>query len=134
MDPREDATARRREVAAAIFEDAFTHQDFDGVDAALESYTLHVGGRSVALRRGDLQRLVASWHAAFSGFRFDVHRVVVEGDIAAVHATLHGTHVGPWNDRPPTGESHAAEHMCFIRFEGDQVREVWELYDPADLP
>jgi predicted ester cyclase len=121
-------------MAIAIFEEAFTQQNFDGVDPALESYTLHIRGRHVELGRGDLQQLVAAWHAAFSGFRFEVHRVVVDGDVAAVHATLHGTHVGDWNDRPPTGAGHAAEHMFFIRFQGDQIREVWELHDSADLP
>jgi predicted ester cyclase len=130
----DDVERHRRELATAVFADAFSRQQFDGVDAALESYRLRVRGRQRDLRRGDLQRIVAAWHTAFADFRFDVHSVVVDGDLAAVHATLHGTHVGEWNGAPPTGRQHTAEHMCFIRFEGDQIREVWELYDPADLP
>jgi predicted ester cyclase len=128
------STTRRRDLARAVFDHAVTRQHVDAVDPALESYTLHVGGRHVELVHGDLQRIVTAWHDAFSDFGFDVHAVVVDGDIAAVHATLHGTHVGEWNGRPPTGESHIAEHMCFIRFGGDRIREVWELYDPATLP
>ena len=134
MTSPDDVATNRRQLAAAVFDDAFSRQQFARVDAALESYTLRVRGREVGLRRGDLQRIVAAWHAAFADFHFDVHSIVVDGDLAAVHATLHGTHVGEWNGKPPTGRQHTAEHMCFIRFEGDQIREVWELYDPADLP
>ncbi len=134
MGSHDDGTSERRELATAVFDEAFTQQRFERVDPALESYTLHVGGRHVDLRRGDLQRLVAAWHAAFADFRFEVHQVVVDGDIVAVRATLHGTHVGEFNDRPPTGKVHAAEHMFFIGFDGDQIRDVWELYDPATLP
>ncbi len=128
------STERRRALAAAVFSEAFSLQEFDELDPALDSYVLNVRGRRVELGRGDLQRIVAAWHDAFSNFRFDVHRVVVDGDVAAVHATLRGTQTGEWNGRPPTGKAYEAEHMCFIRFEGEQIREVWELYDTADLP
>ena len=72
--------------------------------------------------------------AGFSGFRFETHHVVVDGDIAAVHATLHGVHSGVWHGKEPTGTAYSSAHMFFIRFDGDRIAEVWELNDPTGLP
>lgn len=126
--------AHRRALAVAVFEEAFNLRQFGNVNAALDRYQLHIGGATLDLGRGDLERLVAGWHAGFSGFHFAVHQVVAEDDLVAVRATLHGVHDGEWNGKPPTGEAHASEHMFFIRFEGDRIVEVWELNDPTTLP
>ena len=126
--------ASRRAVAAAIFEEAFNRQHFENVNPALDAYTLHVGGATLSLGPGDLERLVAEWHAGFSDFHFEVHRVVAEGDVVAVHATLHGVHDGEWNGKPPTGAAYSSEHMFFIEFEDDQIVKVRELNDPTGLP
>ena len=128
------AVAARRALATAVFEEAFNRQHFDNVNSALTAYTLHVAGGSYHLGPGDLERLVAAWHAGFSGFHFAVHQVVAEGEVVAVHATLHGVHDGVWNGKRPTGKAHSSEHMFFIDFEGDQIVTVWELNDPSGLP
>ncbi len=129
-----DRSADQRALAVAIFEEAFNEQRFDSISSALEAYTLHVGGATLRLGQGDLERLVAGWHAGFSDFRFEVHQVVAEGSIVAVRATLRGIHDGEWNGKPPTGIAHASEHMFFIEFDGDQIVDVWELNDPTGLP
>lgn len=126
--------ASRRALATAIFDEGFNQQHFDNINLALAGYTLHVAGTSLSLRPGDLERMVAEWHAGFSGFHFAVHQVIAEGDFVAVRATLHGVHDGVWRDKPPTGLAHSSEHMFFFRFEGTQIVEVWELNDPTGLP
>ena len=124
----------RRAVATALIEEAFNEQRFHNVESLLTAYTLHVGDDTLHLGPGDLERLVANWHAGFSDFHFDVHHVIVDGDLAAVHATLHGLHDGTWNGKPPTGKVHTVRHMFVIRFDEGQIVEVWELNDPAGLP
>ena len=134
MGSGDDLTERNRAVATALLEEAFTHQRFENVEALLGDYRLHVGSATLDLGPGDLEELVARWHAAFANFRFEIHQVLADREIAAVHATLHGEHVGEWRGLPPTGAPHAARHMFFIRFAEDRIVEVWELNDAEGLP
>ncbi|WP_278237435.1 ester cyclase [Isoptericola sp. AK164] len=50
-------------------------------------------------------------------------------DVAAVHATLHGTHRAPWQGLAPTGRTIAVEHMFFFRFTEERITDVWEMLD-----
>lgn len=81
----------------------------------------------------ELRDIVDAWHRGFSDFGFDLHAVVSSEDRAAVHATLHGTHDGPWDGLEPTHRTVSVEHMFFLRIEGARIVEVWELLDRSDL-
>jgi hypothetical protein len=81
----------------------------------------------------DLKQIVQDWHEAFPDLRFDVHSIVASDGRAAVHATLCGTHQGPWQGLPGTGRTIEVEHMFFFRFDGERISDVWELLDSAQL-
>jgi ketosteroid isomerase-like protein len=54
---------------------------------------------------------------------WDVHHVVAEHDLVALHATMHArTNVGK--------EYHGSYHML-LRVEGERIAEAWELLDTA---
>jgi ketosteroid isomerase-like protein len=54
---------------------------------------------------------------------WDVHHVVAEDDLVALHCTMHArTNVGK--------EYHGSYHMLF-RVEGDRIAEAWEFLDTA---
>ena len=54
---------------------------------------------------------------------WDVHHVVAEDDLVALHGTMHArTNVGK--------EYHGSYHMLF-RIEGDRIAEGWEFLDTA---
>jgi ketosteroid isomerase-like protein len=54
---------------------------------------------------------------------WDVHHVVAEGDLVALHCTMHArTNVGK--------EYHGSYHMLF-RVEHDRIAEAWEFLDTA---
>lgn len=122
------------EIARALFEEGWNEQDFTRVSQRLaDEIPLHIGAVTHTTSDTDLQDIVARWHTAFADFRFELHSVTADESIAAVRATMHGTHAGPWGDREATGRRIAVEHAFFLRIEDGLIVEVWELLDQATL-
>jgi predicted ester cyclase len=75
----------------------------------------------------------------FADLTFDVHEVVVDGDLVAVHNTMSGRHTGPavtydidGNVRqvfPPTGKTFATTQSHWFRVEDGKVIEHWANRD-----
>jgi steroid delta-isomerase-like uncharacterized protein len=123
----------RAGVVRAIFDEGWNAQRFDAVAPALSAFRFHIGGTSRAMDVAELGAIVRSWHDAFPDLRFDVHAVTSSEDVAAVHATLRGTHLGPWQGLAATGSRLEIEHMFFFRFDGHRITDVWELLDRSLL-
>ena len=123
----------RTRIVRDIFDEGWNAQRFDAVATALRSFRFHVGGASRPMGVAELGEIVGSWHEAFPDLRFEVRAVTASEDVAAVHATLRGTQLGPWRGRAPTGRSIEVEHMFFFRFDGPQITDVWELLDRSVL-
>jgi predicted ester cyclase len=127
------ARVDRAGVVRAIVEQGWNAQRFDAVAGALSSFQFHIGGRTRAMDLAELDEIVGAWHEAFPDLRFEVHAVTSSTDVAAVHATLRGTHLGPWKGLAPTGRTIEVEHMFFFRFDGQRITDVWELLDRSLL-
>lgn len=123
-----------KEAAGILFSEGWNHQDFTNVRRILaDELPLHIGGRTRTTTAAELEAIVASWHAAFHDFRFEVHSTTADDHVAAVRATLHGTHTGPWGELPATGRTIALEHAFFLRMEDGVIAEVWEVLDRSAL-
>lgn len=120
-------------LVSSVFEDVWNRQDFDAVTPALREFRFHIRGTTRTMGINELRAIIEDWHAAFPDLQFDVHATVVSDGRAAVHATLRGTHRGPWQGLAPTGRSIEVEHMFFFRFDGERIIDVWELLDSAQL-
>lgn len=83
-------------------------------------------------------------HEGFADLDWVVHRIVVEGDLAAVHVTMTGRHVAPFvaydaNARveavfPPTGRRFAATQTHWMRLADDgRVIEHWANRDDLGM-
>src|SRR4051795_4492453 len=58
--------------------------------------------------------------SCFGNLRYDIHRIFVDGDMAAAHVTMHGTHEGGLPPGvPATHKPFAVEHVHLFRFAGD---------------
>ncbi|MFW2383172.1 MAG: ester cyclase [Acidimicrobiales bacterium] len=122
------------DIARVIFEEGWNRQDFSNAQRLLApQFPLHIGGATRLTNANEFATTVGTWHAAFPNFRFDIHSITADDDMAAVRATLHGTHEGPWGDMQPTGRSIAVEHAFFLRIENGLVTEVWEILDRSML-
>src|SRR4051812_43414514 len=58
--------------------------------------------------------------SCFGDLRYDIHRVFVDGDMAAAYVTMHGTHEGGLPPgMPATHKPFAVKHVHLIRFAED---------------
>ncbi|HWD83652.1 MAG TPA: ester cyclase [Kribbella sp.] len=82
----------------------------------------------------------ALWlRTAFEGLAYDIHQVVADGNLVAVHATMRGRHVAPfvvWTPEgevdtafPPTGKEFAVTQSHWFRIEDDRVIDHWANRD-----
>jgi predicted ester cyclase len=69
--------------------------------------------------------MVRGYRAAFSPIDLIFHRVLVDGDRAAIHFSMTGTHTGPIFGLAPTGRPCWIEVMCTQRWrDGALARQV----------
>ncbi len=82
----------------------------------------------------------AEWlRAAYSELAFDVHTVVSEGDLVALHCTMRGRHTGTFvtyradgevgDAFPATGRTFVVTQTHWLRFAGTKVIEHWANRD-----
>ncbi len=69
----------------------------------------------------------------FSDLRWDIHKVVGEGDTVAVYCTLHGRHTGELMGIPPTNRPVAFRQVHLVRFLDGKSIEHWALRDDLTL-
>jgi predicted ester cyclase len=78
----------------------------------------------------------AEWlRSCFGTISWDIHRILVDGDMAAAHVTVHGTHEG---GLPPgmlaTHKPLAVQHVHLVRFAEDgRALEHWAVRDDAGM-
>src|ERR1700752_2003300 len=71
--------------------------------------------------------------SCFGDLRYDIHRVFVDGDMAAAYVTMHGTHEGGLPPgAPATHKPFAVKHVHLFRF-ADAGRVVEPPAGRADL-
>jgi predicted ester cyclase len=76
---------------------------------------------------------IAMLHRAFSEQRYEVHRVIGEGEMVVIDATLHARHTGEFFGIPPTGREIALRSIHLIRYAGGREAETWALSDRLGL-
>jgi predicted ester cyclase len=69
----------------------------------------------------------------FSEQRWEIHRVIGEGDTVVVHATHRGRHVGDLMGIPPTHREVAYDYVHIVRFRDRKAIEHWGVRDDMTL-
>lgn len=69
----------------------------------------------------------------FSDQRWEIHNVIGEGDLVAVHATHHGRQTGELMGIPPTGREVAYDYVHILRFRDGKAVEHWSVSDRMAL-
>jgi predicted ester cyclase len=73
--------------------------------------------------------------SCFGTISWDVHHVLVDGELAAAHVTMHGSHEGGLPPgAPATHRPFAVRHIHLIRFAEDgRALEHWAVRDDVGL-
>ena len=70
---------------------------------------------------------------AFSDQRWDIEKVLSEGDTVAIYCRHSGRHTGDFFGLPATGRAFDYRQMHLIRMRGDRGAEHWAVRDDAAL-
>ena len=111
--PRNDETALRE----AVTDDFVNHEAPPGVPPGPDSviFFMHLLDR------------------AFSDQRWDIEKVISEGDTVAIYCRHRGRHTGDFFGLPATGRAFDYRQMHLIRMRGDRGAEHWAVRDDAAL-
>ena len=124
------APATRKQIVRALFEEGWNRQHFTAIAPQLApALTFHVRGATHHTDLAHLQHAVAAWHRAFPDLTFEIVTIIAEGDQLAANLRMSGTQHDTWREIPACGHHFHVEAMFFFCFAGDQIVELWEVYD-----
>lgn len=86
-----------------------------------------------AAGRTGVKQIFDAFHAAFSGFRADIHDQVAESDKVVTRKTFYGTHTGAWMGIAPTGHDVEIGVIDIVRIADGQIVEHWNQVDQLGL-
>jgi steroid delta-isomerase-like uncharacterized protein len=116
--------AENKELVRHIMEDGFNKQDMAVVyDTFHTDYVRH--GHGVA-SMGSLAEHVEDLkarHAAFDDARFNIQKILGDGDTVAVYYIFTGVHSGEFNGMPATGKSVSRPAAAFFTVRDGKVSE-----------
>jgi predicted ester cyclase len=70
---------------------------------------------------------------AFPDYRWEIRRLLIDGDWIAGHFLDTGTHGGPAFGVAATGQAVRTQEFAFYRIEAGKIAEVWGTADDLDL-
>jgi len=107
-------------------DEAFTNHNLAVLDETLsDDYVDHTNPPDWPHGREGHRQILALYHAAFSGFRYDIEHEVAEGNMVVVRGTYTGTHSGEFFGIAPTGVHITTTGMHLWRIANNQIVEHW---------
>ncbi|MGI9599456.1 MAG: ester cyclase [Acidimicrobiales bacterium] len=123
-----------KELIRHIMEDGFNRADMSVVyDSFVEDYVRHGHGVDSMASLAEHVADLTARHAAFSDARFEIHRMVAEGNTVAVQYTFHGVHTGEFAGIAPTGRTVTRPSSAFFAIADGKVVEGTIVSDGRGL-
>ncbi len=120
--------------ARRSWEEVFPACDVDGLAELVAPDVIAHGSRPGEPPGIEGIKRTMLWLAGvFSDQRWEIHHVIGEGDMVAVHCTHHGRHTGELMGIPPTGREVAYSYVHILRFRDGKAVEHWAVRDDATL-
>ena len=80
-----------------------------------------------------VKQMMLMLRGAFADQRYEVHRLIREGETVVIECTLHGRHTGEFMGIRPTGREIALRSVHIVRYRGGREVETWALQDRLGL-
>jgi len=117
------------DVVAAIDE-----QDYDRLrELWPEDLIIRMVGVPEPMSRDAVIELIQGFYTAFPDNSHEIHEIVAEGELVAVHMTNNATHQDNFEGIPPTGQTISYEAVHIVRFQSGVIREWWLFEDNLGL-
>jgi predicted ester cyclase len=112
------------------FMSALESHDFDAAGRCLDDRFDIIGALPQALSKAEFLSFARSIHGAFPDWRYDVHDITEDRDLARAKVTIGGTHEGelvvPYHEPVPATHRRVdmPEQTLEFTFEGDLIRRI----------
>ena len=134
MTATSDEVARNKETARRTFEQILPSGDVDGLAAVTDPDVVDHGRRPDEPAGFEGAKATMLWlRTVFSDQRWEIHRIIGEDDLVAIHATHHGRQTGALFGIPPTGREVAYQYVHMLRFRDGKAIEHWSVRDDMTL-
>jgi predicted ester cyclase len=123
-----------KRTARRTWEEIFPACDVEALADVTARDVIHHGGRPGEPQGLEGVTQTMLWLGrVFSQQRWEVHRVIGEGDTVVLHATHHGRHTGELMGIAPTNREVAYQYVHIVRFRDGLVAEHWAVRDDMTL-
>ena len=80
-----------------------------------------------------VKQMMLMLRGAFADQRYEVHRLIREGETVVIECTLHGRHTGEFMGIPPTGREIHVDAITIHRIADGHIAEDWTVWDALGL-
>ena len=98
-----------------------------------EDYVGHFPGGTTVTGREGIQAEVTSHRTAFPDWFEEMQKVIIEGNTVVTHFRSSGTHLGPFQGIPPSGNRVEITEASLFRMSNGQIAEQWVYPDVLSL-
>ncbi|HSL75976.1 MAG TPA: ester cyclase [Candidatus Limnocylindrales bacterium] len=123
-----------KRTARRTWEEIFPARDVEGLAGVIAPDVVSHGARPGEPTGFEGAKRTMLWLGeVFSDQRWEIHHVIGDDDLVAVHATHHARHTGDLMGIAPTNRQVAYRYVHILRFENGKAVEHWSLRDDATL-
>lgn len=116
------------------FVGAWNDREFDRFDELMAAdAVLRIGGGVVPCSPAGTRAIAEEWTRAFPDWRFELLRLVAEGDVVVAHMPYSGTFDNPILGIAPTGQHADVDEVVIFRIADGRIAEAWEVYDECGM-
>ena len=122
-------------VSRRIFEEVWNNKNLSAIDELMAANYVHHDPQSPKFPDGieGYKQLVNYYLKAFPDSHFTIDLEIQEGDVAATHWTVRGTHRGDLPILPATGKTFSVTGISIARVKNGKFAESWNNWDALGL-
>lgn len=115
-----------KQVVRNLYEDVLSQGNLALIDQLVSPEMLNHNGLG---GQEGFKQTVMMLRTAFPDIQYRVDDIIAENDKVVVRWTFHGTHLGPFEGREPTGRQVTNRAIAIFRLQEGQVVERWALVE-----
>jgi steroid delta-isomerase-like uncharacterized protein len=126
VDEKQRAEDHRR-LFARWFEEMWNRKDYNVAYELIHPEFVAHGAGGQDIRQGPVGVIgqAQAWHTAFPDGRMTLDELITEGEMASIRITFRGTHLGPFEEFPATGNRIETTFIRLVRVVDGMIAEGW---------